>query len=74
MAVIICENKFAHELLLLIKVFSGEAQKDLLFPCMSDVKSKFQSGYEREDLSFVENLFEQKDFQDATKVSVQLCR
>lgn len=51
-------------------MFSGEAQKELLFPCMNEVKSKLQSGYEREDLSFVENLFEQKDFQDATKVSV----
>lgn len=53
-------------------VFSGEAQKELLFPCMSEVKSKLQSGYEREDLSFVENLFEQKDFQDATKVYTKM--
>ena len=52
-------------------MFLGEAEKELLFPCMSEVKSKLQSGYEREDLSFVENLFEQKDFQDATKVSVK---
>lgn len=51
-------------------MFSGETEKELLFPCMSEVKSKLQSGYEREDVSFVENLFEQKDFQDATKVSV----
>lgn len=51
-------------------MFSGETEKELLFPCMSEVKSKLQSGYEREDISFVDNLFEQKDFQDATKVSV----
>lgn len=51
-------------------MFSGETEKELLFPCMSEVKSKLQSGYEREDVSFVENLFEQKDFHDATKVSV----
>lgn len=51
-------------------MFSGETEKELLFPCMSEVKSKLQSGYEREDISFVESLFEQKDFQDATKVSV----
>ena len=69
MTVIICDKYFCLRNNV-VKVFSGEAQKELLFPCMSEVKSKLQSGYEREDLSFVENLFEQKDFQDATKVSV----
>lgn len=51
-------------------MFSGDAEKELPFPCISEVKSKLQSGYEKEDVSFVENLFGQKDFQDATKVSV----
>ena len=37
---------------------------------MSEVKSKLRSDYDRDEISLVENLFEQKDFQDATKVSV----
>ena len=69
MILIICEKYFCSRNVV-IKVFAGEAEKELLFPCMSEVKSKFQSGHEREDISFVENLLEQKDFQDATKVSV----
>ena len=51
-------------------MFSGDAEKELTYPCISEVKSKLPSGYEKEDISFVENLFGQKDFQDATKVSV----
>lgn len=51
-------------------LFSVDAEKELLFPCMSEVKSKLQSDYDRQEIAFVENLFEQKDFQDATKVSV----
>lgn len=56
--------------LLILSFFSGEAEKELLFPCMSEVKSKLRSDYDRDEISLVENLFEQKDFQDATKVSV----
>lgn len=52
-------------------VFTGEAEEELLFPCMGEVKSKLQSGHDREQISFVENLFEHKDFQDATRVSEQ---
>ena len=47
----------------------GEAEKELLFPCMNEVKSKLQSSSDMDDIAFVENLFEQKDFQDATNVS-----
>ena len=39
---------------------------------MSEVKSKLQSSYDRDDVAFVENLFEQKNFQDATKVSLKV--
>ena len=36
---------------------------------MNEVKSKLQSSSDMDDIAFVENLFEQKDFQDATNVS-----
>lgn len=39
---------------------------------MNEVKSKLQSGHDREEIAFVENLFEQKNFHDATKVSFQI--
>ena len=50
----------------------GAAEKELFFPGISELKSKLQSGNDREGISFVENLLEQKDFQDATKVSTDL--
>lgn len=50
----------------------GEAEKELLFPCMNEVKSKLQSGSDRDEIAFVENLFEQKDFQDATNVYTKM--
>ncbi|KAL9955018.1 hypothetical protein ACROYT_G042614 [Oculina patagonica] len=50
----------------------ADAEEELLFPCMSEVKSKLQSDHDREEISFVENLFEQKDFQDATKVYTKM--
>ena len=40
---------------------------------MNEVKSKLQSGSDRDEIAFVENLFEQKDFQDATNVSLKIC-
>ena len=36
---------------------------------MSEVKGKFDSGSDAEEVAFVDSLFEQKHFQDATKVS-----
>ena len=52
-------------------MFTGEAEKELLFPCVNEIKSKLQSGQDSEEVEFVENLFEQKNFQDATKVSLR---
>ncbi|KAM7451397.1 Maguk P55 subfamily member [Porites harrisoni] len=53
-------------------VLPGEAEKELLFPCMNEVKSKLQSSSDMDDIAFVENLFEQKDFQDATNVYTKM--
>lgn len=50
----------------------GEAEKELLFPFMNEVKSKLQAGDDTEDIAFVENLFEQRDFHDATKVYTKM--
>lgn len=50
----------------------GAAEKELFFPGISELKSKLQSGNDREGISFVENLLEQKDFQDATKVYTKM--
>ena len=60
-----------HTCIVQFSMSSGEAEKELLFPCMSEVKSKLQSGQDREEVELVENLFEQKNFQDATKVSLK---
>ena len=43
--------------------------KGLLFPCMIEVKAKLESGSDSEEIAFVESLFEQKNFKDATSVS-----
>ena len=43
--------------------------KGLLFPCMIEVKAKLESGSDYEEIAFVESLFEQKNFKDATSVS-----
>lgn len=51
---------------------SGGADKELLFPCMSEVKGKFDSGSDAEEVAFVDSLFEQKHFQDATKVYTKM--
>ena len=49
-------------------LFAGEAGKELLFPCVQDLKSKLHTSNDRERISFLQDLFEQKQFQDATKV------
>lgn len=44
-------------------------EKELLFPCMIEVKAKLESGSDSEEIAFVESLFEHKNFKDATSVS-----
>ena len=42
--------------------------KGSLFPCMIEVKAKLESGSDSEEIAFVESLFEQKNFKDATRM------
>lgn len=46
--------------------------KGLLFPCMIEVKAKLESGSDSEEIAFVESLFEQKNFKDATSVYTKM--